>query len=50
MMYLAVETEDYEVEGPLKPLSVLWFIGYKHWSLTRLTLYSTVKAYKFNNY
>ena len=29
-MYLAVETEDYEVEGPLKPLPVLWLIDCKH--------------------
>ena len=30
MMYLAVETGDYEVEGPLKPLLVLWLGGCQH--------------------
>ena len=30
MMYRAVETEDYEIEGPLKPLPVLWFGGCQH--------------------
>jgi hypothetical protein len=50
MMYLAVETEDYEVEGPLKPLPVLWFGGCPHRSLIQLTLYNLVKAYEFNYY